>query len=418
MAEDQPATAETLPRTGSVWRNPDFVRLWTASTISAFGDFFTVFALPLLVFTTTGSALLTGLTLAAETVPYVVVSPFAGGLADRADRRRILVVTRVAQFFLVGSIPLAAALGLLAMPQVLVVAFLSGSVAVVFGAAALSAVPNIVVPEHLVAANAAQQLSFSSAALAGPPLAGLVVALSGSAAWALAVDAVSFLVGAALLAAIRRPLQLARDPQADPTTVLADLREGMRYVWAHRLVRTAALLLFTFNVMFGGVLGQLVVYGRTELLLDDVPLSLLFAADGAGTLLAAGFAARLGRGRRMGRIVLVSLPLTALCVVVLAVAPNLVIALVALLVFGAVQTVMFVNLISLRQRIVPDRLQGRVNAMARALAVSGTPVGALLGGVLVGPFGVRGAFLILAALALVNSVAALVTPLRTDDTRA
>ncbi|MBA2391018.1 MAG: MFS transporter [Geodermatophilaceae bacterium] len=402
---------------GSVWRDGQFLRLWTASTISAFGDFFTVFALPLLVFLTTGSALLTGLTLTAETVPYVVVSPFAGVLVDRVDRRRILIATRVAQFFLIGSIPLASAVGILGMPQVLTVAFLSGSVAVVFGAAALSAVPNLVPPEHLVAANAAQQLSFSTAAMAGPPLAGLVVALAGSPVWALAVDAVTFLLGAVLLAGISRPLQAARDSHADPSGVLFDLREGLQYVWGQPLVRTAALLLFGFNVMLGGVLGQLIVYGRAELQLADFPLSLLFAADGAGTLLAAAVAARLGRGRRMGRIVLVCLPLTALCVLVLAVAEDLVVVLLALAAFGAVQTVMFVNLISLRQRIVPDRLQGRVNATARALAVSGTPVGALIGGLLVDPLGVRGAFLVLAGLALVNSVVALATPLRNDQTR-
>lgn len=407
-----------VPDPGSVWRNSDFVKLWAASTISVFGDFFTYFALPLLVFSTTGSALQTGLVLAAETVPYVVVSPFAGVLADRMDRRTILVVTRIAQFFLVGSIPLAAAFGVLTMPQILAVAFLSGSVAVVFGAAALSAVPNIVTPEHLVAANAAQQLSFSIAALAGPPLAGVVVALTGSPEWALTVDAASFLICAVLLAAVRRPMQADRDPDASPSTVLADLREGLAYVWGHRLVRTAALLLFTFNVMLGGVLGQLVVYGRTELNLADFPLSLLFAADGAGTILAAGLAARLGRGRRMGRIVLAALPVTALCVFVLAVAPNLPVALAALVVFGAVQTVMFVNLISLRQRIVPDRLQGRVNATARALAVSGTPLGAVLAGVFAEPFGVRAVFVVLAALAMINAVAAFATPLRTDDTRA
>lgn len=401
-----------------MWRNPDFVKLWAASTISVFGDFFTVFALPLLVFSRTGSALQTGLTLAAETVPYVVVSPFAGVLVDRADRRMILIVTRIAQFFLVGSVPLAAALGVLSMAQILVVAFLSGSVAVVFGAASLSALPNIVVPEQLVAANAAQQLSFSIAALAGPPLAGVVVALTGSPEWALTVDAASFLVGAALLVAIRRRMQADRDPDASPGTVLSDLREGLTYVWGHRLVRTAALLLFTFNVMLGGVLGQLVVYGRTELALADFPLSLLFAADGAGTILAAGLAARLGRGRRMGRIVLVALPTTALCILLLAVAPNLAVALGALVVFGAVQTVMFVNLISLRQRIVPDRLQGRVNATARAVAVSGTPLGALLAGVLAEPFGVRTVFLGLAVLAMINAAAAFATPLLSDDTRA
>lgn len=202
--------------------------------------------------TTTGSALQTGLTLAAETVPYVVVSPFVWVRVDRMDRRLILIVARLTQLFLVGSIPLAAVVGVLTMPQILVTVFLSGSVAVVFAAPALSAVPNLVVPHHLVGADA-----------------------------------------------------------------------------------------------------------------------------------------RLGRGKRMGRIVLGALPVTAVCVFVLAVAPNLPMALAALVVFGAVQTVMFVNLISLRQRIVPDRLRGRVRAV----------------------------FVVLAGLATINAAAAFATPLRTDDTR-
>lgn len=195
--------------------------------------------------------------------------------------------------------------------------------------------------------------------------------------------------------------------------MFADIGEGFGYVWAHRLVRTIALVLFTFNVMIGGVLGQLIVYGQRVLELDAFALSLLFAAEGFGTVVGAAVASRVGRRWPLGPIVLIVLPFNALSVAGLALAPNLAVAGTAMAVLGAASTVMFVNLLALRQRVVPDRLQGRVNATARAVAVSGTPVGALLAGVLVDPLGgVRTVFLVLAGMAMLNALLALFTPLR------
>jgi len=397
---------------GSIWRNRDFVRLWVALTISYLGDFFSFFAIPLLVFTLTGSALQTGLSLAFATVPYVVVSPFAGVLVDRVDRRRVMVWSRIAEALLIGSIPVASVLGWLTVGQIYAVGFLAGSSAVIFGAATLSATPNLVTREQLVPANALQQTSLSVCSLIGPPLAGLVVAATGAPVAALAVDAVSFVVAALLIATIRRPMQASRDGLS-AQGVFADIGEGFRYVWAHRLVRTIALVLFTFNVMLGGVLSQLVVYGSRVLRLDTVSLSLLFAVEGAGTILGAAIASRIGRRWPLGPIVLVVLPINALSVGALGLAPNPAVAFVAITVLGVASTVMFVNLLALRQRIVPDRLQGRVHATARAIAVSGTPAGALLAGVLVGPLGgVRTVFLVLAGLALLNAALAFFTPLR------
>jgi len=349
--------------------------------VSLLGDFFSVFAIPLLVFGLTGSALQTGLSLAFGTLPYVVVRPFAGVLIDRADRRQIMIGTRITEMMLIGSIPAAAAFGWLTLGQIYAVSFLAGSASVVFGAATLSTIPQIVAAEQLVPANALQQASLSVCSLIGPPLAGLVVAVTDAPVAALAVDAVTFLIAAILIATIHRPMQDRRDDQSRQG-VLADIAEGFGYVWAHRLLRTIALLLFTFNVMLGGVIGQLIVYGTRVLGLDTVALSLLFAAEGAGTILGAAVASRLGRRWPLGPIVLVVLPVNALSVGALGIAPNLGVALAAMAVLGAASTVMFVNLLALRQKIVPDRLQGRVNATARAVAVSGTPVGAFLAGLL------------------------------------
>jgi predicted MFS family arabinose efflux permease len=305
----------------------------------------------------------------------------------------------------------------LTMTQVVVVALLTGSMSVVYGAASLSALPNVVAAEQLVPANAAQQASVSICAMAGPPLAGLVVALTGDAAAALAGNAVATLLAAGLLWRIRQPMRTSRPER--PDSVLADIREGLGYLWRQRLVRTTAIPLFTYNVMLGGALGQLVVFGRQELHLNDFALSVLFAGEGAGTVLAAGLAGWAGRRWPLGRIVLMALPICAASVLLLGIAPGLPVALAAMVVLGVTQTVLFVNLIALRQKIVPDQLQGRVNATARAIAVGGLPLGAILAGALVVPLGgTRAVLLLLGAVALVNAVAGLATPLRTDTRRA
>jgi MFS family permease len=150
-----------------IWANGDFRRLWAAATLSAAGDYLRLFAVPFLVFSLTRSALNTGGTLALETLPYLLVSPFAGVLADRVPRRALMIASRVAQLLLVGSLPAAYYAGMLSLAQVYGTVFALGCVEVVFGAASLSALPGLVAPAQLVAANSAVQLSLSPRRPAG-----------------------------------------------------------------------------------------------------------------------------------------------------------------------------------------------------------------------------------------------------------
>lgn len=394
-----------------IWANPGFRRLWAAATLSVVGDYFRLFAVPFLVFSLTGSALNTGATLAVETLPYLLVSPFAGVLTDRLPRRRVMIASRLAQLALVGSLPAAYYAGALSLAQVFGVVFAMGCVEVVFGAASLSALPGLVAPGQLVAANSAIQLSFSVAALAGPPLAGVVTGLAGSPAAALLGDAAAQLVAAGALARIAQPMR-PHGPRDGAASVVADIREGLVYLWRDPLLRTSALLLFSFNVMLGGTLGQLIVFGRVALGLHSIPLSLLFGAEGAGAVIGAVLAPLAGRRWPVGKIIVAALPVTALSVLGLSVAPDLPAACAALAAVGVAETMMFVNLLALRQRIVPDYLQGRVNATGRAMAVAGTPVGALAAGVLVAPLGgVRPALAVLGGFALANACVAMLSPL-------
>ncbi|MBO0830572.1 MAG: MFS transporter [Actinobacteria bacterium] len=391
----------------------DFRRLWLASTIAALGDYFRLFAIPLLVFALTGSALTTGATLALETVPYLIVSPVAGALTDRFGRRHVMLTCRVIQAVLVGSLPATFYGGVMSLPQTYAVALLTGGVEVVYGAASLSGVPALVGRESLVTANSALQMSLSVSALVGPPLAGAVSGATGQPAAALAMDAGAQLAAALVLFRVGVPMLPDRSA-AQAISLVRDIREGLAYMARHPLLRTTAVVLFTFNVVLGGTLGQLVVYGRVELGLRSLPLSLLYSGEGFGAIIGAILAPRIGRRWPLGRIVLAALPVSACSVLILSLAANLPEAFAALALLGLAETVMFVNLIALRQRIVPDHMQGRVNATARALAVSGVPVGAVVLGALVGPLGIRRSLALLAVAALANAVGAAFTSLRSD----
>lgn len=399
----------------SLWRNGDFLRLWLATTVSSLGDFFTAYALPLLIFSVTGSALQTGVSYALNILPYALISPFAGVMVDRLDRKQIMVVTRLVQGALISTIPLAQFGGWLTIWQVYVVGFVMGCFGVIFGAASLAALPNLVSKEQLVAANARQHLTLSLAQLGGPVLAGLLVAATEPAT-ALVVDTLSFFLAAGLLLTISRPFQ-ASSTGRKVQTVVADIREGFAYLWQNRLIRSTTLLIFASNILLSGTISQMVVFAKVELRLDDFAVALIFAGEGAGAVLAAPLAERVGKRWPLGWIVLAAQPVFAVSVLLFALATNVWMAALAMLLIGVAGSILLINVITLRQRVVPDYLQGRVSASARAVQTTGAPLGAFLVSLLVGPLAInlREIYLVLAGLALLVAVAAFATPLRQRD---
>lgn len=395
----------------TLWANPDFLKFWIASTISTFGDFFTIFALPLLVLAITNSPFDTGANMAVNTLPYLLISPFAGVLVDRKNRRAIMLVTRLLQTIFIVSIPLAYFFNVLTLWQLFVVSFIMGSLGVLFGAANTSALPSLVEKSQLIDANAKLTLSSSLAQLIAPALAGLLVTATNQPALALGVDASSFALAFLLILTIKKPFQQVRTGKST-STVLADLQEGFRYLWQQPIIRTTAFLLLLFNVFLGGIIAELAVFGKQGLQLDDFGISLLYAGEGIGSIIASFVADKVSRGKP-GHVILIMLLVVALSLMGLAVSPNLIVALAALTLMGLAATILFVNLVVLRQKIVPDNLQGRVNSTSRALAAGGTPFGALIAGALYNPLhNIQTVYLILALCAVAVALFALFTPLR------
>src|SRR5207302_4833051 len=216
------------PGLGGLWAHPEFLRLWTAESVSLFGSEITVIALPLTAVLVLGaSPAHMGLLAAAGRAPYLLIGLLAGVWVDRMRCRSVLVTADIARAVLLGSIPVAAALGMLHIEQLFVVAFLAGICTVFFDVAYQSYLPELIERQQLVEGNAKLEASKSVAEMAGPILGSGLLQVA-AAPFAIGIDAISFLISAAFLRSIRtsaRPsVRVARH------SVAADIAEGVRLV--------------------------------------------------------------------------------------------------------------------------------------------------------------------------------------------
>jgi MFS family permease len=375
------------------------------------------------VFGLTGSAFLTSLLVTLELLPYLALGLFAGALADRVDRRRLMVACDLLSAALIGSIPVAAALDALTVAHIFVVALLTSSVFVWFDAASFGALPAIVGTDRIVAANSALWSAQTAANVVGPALGGFLAATIGSAT-ALSLDAFSFALSAALILLIPRALSTAAPigtKDADPLPLLqrtrVDIKEGLAWLWGHALVRALTLLGFGVSLSGGAVMGLLVVFGIRELGLSSAggSIGLLYAVGATGSLLASVLLPRLSDLISPERVTLVALLANPPLLVGLALAPSFGFALAAILFWQLTYSLIVINGVSIRQMVVPDHLQSRVNTTARMIAWGGTPFGAALGGILAEAISVRAAYLLMALGVLASAAVGWFSPLRKRD---
>jgi len=409
------------PRTigdDSLLREPSFAPFWFAHTVSEAGSRITFVVAPILVYQLTGSALNTGILAALQAVPYLLFGLIAGATTDRANRRRVMVGCNVAQAGLLASIPLAAATDSLGVVQIYVVAVLSASLFVWFDAANFGALPMLVGRDRLVEANSAIWAASSVVAVAGPAVGGVLAATMGPAN-AIGLDAASYALSALALVFVRKPLSSKRtdgtalEPLA--RRIVADIREGLHYLWNQRLVRTLTLLGFGDAFTAGAVTGLLVVFsvralGTSE---DGAEIGLLYSVGAAGGLASALLLPRMNRRYPVGWITLAGLSTVFLCTVALALTTQLALALAVFFAFNAGQTLVIINGISLRQQVTPLHLQGRVNVSARMVAWGGMPFGAAIGGALAQIVSIRTTYLVMAVGVGLSTLIGWYSPLRT-----
>jgi MFS family permease len=394
--EPSPAEfASGAPRRPSLWRHRDFQKLWSAQTISQFGDEITQLALPLVAIITLGaSPIEIGILGTFQFLPFILLTIPAGVWVDRMRRRPILIGADIGRAILLTSIPIAFVGGWLSMPQLYVVGFLVGCLEVFFDVAYMSYLPAVVERDQLQEGNAKMELSTSASAVIGPGLAGFLVEVF-LAPFAMLFDALSYVGSVVLIWLIRRPETFeapARPEGEKRPSMRTEAVEGLRYVLGHRYLRNIAACTGTMN-LFGNIGGViLLLYIVDELGINPGTVGLIFAIANIGVLLGALTAERLARRIGIGPTIVWSAFLNAFSLVVVAVAPrdNPVPFLIASGVIGAGTSVIYnVNQVSLRQAITPERMLGRMNATMRFIVWGTMPIGSLVGGLLGAAIGLQ-----------------------------
>jgi MFS family permease len=401
---------------GGLWRHADFLKLWSAETISQLGTQVSLLALPLVaVITLDVSAFEVALLNVIEFAPFILVSLPAGVWVDRLRRQPILVVGDLGRAFLLATIPLAWALDVLTIWQLYAVGFGVGICTVFFDVAYQSYLPSLVDREQLVEGNAKLEVSRSGAQIAGPAVAGpLVQALT--APFAVLVDAVSFAASALFLFRIRTRETAPRRPEAgDRGRMRRDLAEGLRYVLGHRYLRWIAASTATFNFWGNVMWAILLVYAVRVLDLSPSEIGLVFAIGNLGYLAGAVTTSRISTVLGIGPTIVIGAA-TGVAALLVPLAPKsepLPFLIAAQVILGFGLPLYNVAQVSLRQAITPERLQGRMNSVMRFLVWGVIPLGALVGGAIASAGSLRAAIWVGAVGMSLTFVPVLLSPVRT-----
>jgi MFS family permease len=374
-------------------RNRNFELLWAGQTVSRVGTEVSVLALPLiaiqLLHATTFEI---GALTAVETLPFLLVGLPAGAWVDRLPRRKVLITADVGRFVALASVPLAHAFASLTLGHLFVVAFVTGVLTVFFDVAYQSYLPELVTREQLVSGNAKLAASESTAHVVGPGLGGGLIGWVG-ASTAVVADAISYAVSTVCLLLIRAP-QDDPDPHVSHVkqTLVADIREGLQFVWRENRIRAVAFCTATSN-LFGGVAQAVILLFMTrELGFSGGKIGLIFAIGGLGAIGGSLVGPWMARRFGVGMAILIAIVFGQLGPVLYALADGS-LAPVALAlgsaIMGAGSVAYNINQVSVRQALCPRRLQGRMNASVRFLVWGTLPIGGFLGGALGSVIGIR-----------------------------
>src|SRR5207249_1896137 len=392
----------------TLWRNANFLKLWTSETISQFGSQFTGLALPLTaIIILSADSVQVGILNFAGSVPWLMFGLLAGVWIDRHRKQRIMVTSNILRGSILVLIPIAAVLGVitkLGIPFLYAISFAVGFLQVFFDITYQSYLPSLVRRNQLVEGNRNLQASASTAQVAGPTIAGIIISII-TAPIAIAIDAASFFASALALGRIEHDEVIDREI-AKPS-VLADIREGLHVVFGDRRLRMIAGCTSTSKFFSTGLGTLFLLYliqpspaglGVSKSL-AGVTAGIIFSVASVGALVGVAISTRAAKSIGVGPAIIVSILIGGLGAIpyytsgsltasplftlggfavnwsMLSIMTGQFVSFIATVVYN-------VNQVSLRQAIVPLRLQGRMNATMRFLVWGTIPLGALTGGLL------------------------------------
>ena len=363
--------------------------LLASSWVSNLSDGIALAAGPLLVASTTRDPFVVALAVVLQRLPWLVFGLYAGVVADRFHRRRIMISVHLVRAVVLAALSAAIAADRAGVALVLVVVFALGTAETFADTTAQTLLPMVVEKRDLGIGNARIMAGFVTInQLVGPPIGAALFALGSVVPF---VAQAGCMVLSALFAS-RLVLPKHGVGRHDRSRIRHEIAEGFRWLWHHAAVRTLAITIVAFNVTFGAAMSVLVLYATERLGTGEVGFGLLTSATALGGVLGTGIYGWLAARVSLGNLMRAGLIIETLTHVALALTTRPPVALAIMFVFGAHAFIWGTTSTSVRQRAVPTELQGRVSSVYLIGVQAGIVIGSAIGGVIAGAWGVTAPF--------------------------
>ncbi len=393
-----PEGLEGPPRV-PLWRNRDYMLLWSGQAVSLTGTVISQTAFPLLVWDLTHSAAQVGLVGGLGTIPYVFLSLLAGALVDRWDRKRVMILCDAGRALNLVSVLAALMLGHLTVIQLCINALVEGTFFVFFNLSEVACLPRVVAKEQLPAATAQNESTMGITTLLGPLLGGALYGVRQVLPFL--ADAVSYVVSVCSLLFIKTKFQQERTQERRKLYI--EIKEGLVWLWRQPLIRYMAFLTGGLNLVNAGFIPILVVLVKQQHG-SSLIYGVILTIGGVGAIAGALLGTPIQKRFRFGTVIISTVWVGALLWPLYAIAPNPII-------LGVIAALSFINgpvynvvQFSYRLALIPDELQGRVNSVFRLLAFGFQPLGWIVTGVLIQLISVIPTILVLFVVYLVLAI--------------
>lgn len=385
ITTQQPDNATDYQEPQPLWRNVNFLILLSGQGISLTGTQVTQVTLPLLLLSLTNSPALAGLITAIGSLSLLLFCLPAGALVDRWNRKRVMLICDSLSTLGLLSLALALLFNRLTLVHVAVIAFCNESLAVFFGLAATAAMPAVIAKKQIPQALGINETVTSTASTIGPTLGPMLFSLGRAIPYL--TDAISTAMSVISLLFIRAQFQEERASQPQGA-LWHDMREGMVWLWQHKLIRFLALTTFGLMAPCSGYLLIITVMAR-QLQVSDAVLGLILGSGGIGSIIGALLAGPLYRRFGLTRMIVGTVWIWALSWLLFAFAHDPFMLGFANAAGFVIVPIYMVQQLSVRTALTPDHLRGRINAVFRLIAFGSQPIGLAVNGLLlqyVGPY--------------------------------
>jgi MFS family permease len=372
----------------SVFTNRSFRLFYAGQTFSYVGDGLRILAIPLLVYHLTGSALSIGVTYALELGPFALFGLVGGSLADRLDRRRLMLACDFVRFSILALFATAFAFKFLSLPMLYSGIAAMGVCAAVFLGCQASSIPYLLGKDRATQAMSVLLAAEQATSMVLPPVGGAMFALLGPFP-ALACNAVTYLVSQASIAAVDTFGPAAPSGMPSPRAVVSDVVTGFRMLWTDTPMRVMSSCSLCFNLFGFMFAATFIPFLKRDFGASDAVVGYALGIGAVGALIGSYLAGRVPRKWPFGRLLVIAYLIDGIMFVPVMFTHSLVVAIVFLTICNGCALFEVSQIIGWRMRIIPGDFVGRVSGAARLLALAGTVPGALLGGYLGDHYGAR-----------------------------